>query len=302
MNGVGTVSYPQEENNGGSGGFPTDAFPVSVANGSTFGKYENGDMVPAFQNVNELLAAWRETLLPFIKTNPSLSLTGAPSQVEIGTRINAQLARTFNRGLIKSRNGAADIPLLGASTGVIYSGPGVNVNTGLINHLAGTRETLTYQAVESHAAGTGIYYDSAGAAASNLNDDREAGTLNASDNTAVRYKIFRGTGTAYPANSAELRAGAETWDNQSTVNLDTGTVHKFIWIAIPVALENAASVNATDTSNANATVPYQKIGVVSVVCGTPAENFTVDYNVYGINGASGLGSPYPVAANHRFNL
>lgn len=77
------------------------AFAVSLDPGIPFGKYVNGDIVPAFNTIQEQLRDIAQKILEPILINPSFSLSlASPSIRIIGSSENVHLTYNFNRGQI----------------------------------------------------------------------------------------------------------------------------------------------------------------------------------------------------------
>ena len=144
-------------------------------------------------------------ILPTIKVINSANVGGVvPTKMEIGSAYSQQLAYSYNRGLIESKDGHVDVPLTGAATGATWTGTGIDAN-GLINTIIMPNGN-SWVAEVAYALGTDLYYDSNGDSASNLNSQRGPGSSLAA--TAVitgNYHYWFTTGSI-PTTSAGVRA------------------------------------------------------------------------------------------------
>ncbi len=222
---------------GGSGSGAAEVFPenilVKLSTGETFGKYNNGDLIPAVgKSANEvILDALRRTI------NPAATLNGFPlsNQQEIGEVIDIILDAAYQK------NDGGD------STGVVIrkdnnqiaaSEPYTDTNVVMI------ATPKVYQAVYTQSGSPEV----------------NAGTV--SSNT-LSYRGFHrywyGAVAANPATGAEVRAYSGRLANAgNTWILNTGTVEKkYFFMLLPD--QNLSGVVDLDALNLNITSEYTLI-------------------------------------------
>lgn len=186
------------------------------------GGIEAGTTVGDLKSMNLTFPALVDMLLfptvdASVATNKSLSLsaTGAPSTVEVGTSITAVLTAVFNRGKIRNGDNSNGPDLVGNPTSYTFSGPGVTDGTVSSNALT---ETITADSINAsfganrwqvsvqHDAGTGDYFTNKNTVSTSLDALRVAATISSNSNTINgRYYAFYGVGSI-PTDSASVRA------------------------------------------------------------------------------------------------
>jgi hypothetical protein len=267
-------------------GFPTEEFTAVLPSGSTLGKYSSGDVVPSFSNANDLIKGLGIALIqPTRTTRASVSLSGGTTTVESGYYFYQTLIPTFDRGVISSSNGSGNTYLKGPSTGRVFSGPGVDSATGLVNYQL-DHGTNTWSVTESFSEGLDPYYDSTGAESSYLDSFRGGGTVQGSFNkTAVyaRWNHLGAVGSA-PTTSSGVRVlsgkALLTTDNYK-LDIPAGTAE------VTVYLPDNYTINVLDEGNLFLDVSGEFNATVMVV--NDAAGRSVDYNRWTMS----LGSGYP---------
>jgi hypothetical protein len=258
---------------------------VALSGGKTFGKYENGDIIPAqgltFEAVMNLIA--QETINPTLN-GPTFSTTLTPSATyEVGTPYTGTFTGTLNRGQILGdivagvwnptaiqdfRSGAAIEYTLDGITQVSNS---LSVVRALVNG------SNTFNASVSYAEGPQPL-DSVGG---NFSTPLAAGSLNSSKSITGRYKQFYGVTDTTPTTSTEVRAFSSNYTNTNTFVTPTFSDIKFV-IAIP-ATRNLVSVVTSNNETITANFVLDTFNV-NDASGTP-----VSYKVYTFTSVTPLG-------------
>ena len=111
----------------------------------------------------------------------------------------------------------------------------------------------------------------------------------------TQLKIWYGAVETIPTNSEQVNAlSTYIYNNLKIVNLETGVQFKKFIIVIPANQVTNDFVIATDISNFNAQLTYDKIDEFLVE--TPIGNR--NYKIFSLQ----VGNPYPLSATHRFYL
>lgn len=199
-------------------------------------------------------------VLPTIKTNKSVSGSGISTQsLEIGSTFIDQFNYSFSKGLIESKNGAADTELVGNETTHLYSGNGISA-VGAINTpvLAGSNQ---WGVIVDHDEGITPYYDSDGNLATNLDALRVAGSLGTNSNVVTgKYRYWFDTGPegTTPIDSVGVRAliqGGLVGNITFDINIPAGEKEVAIYIPDTMTL---VSVLYVESSNADVTGTFNE--------------------------------------------
>ena len=163
---------------------------------------------------------WDELLYPTImptSSPKSASISGVnTSNVEVGTNFSFSLGYGFNRGSIDSKDSHPNIPLVGPETTHNFSGNGVSGSNVNFNAIDGN---MSWSVEVFHSEGTGLYYDSTGTVASNLDSQRVAGSTSASASKRGYYRYFYGSFiTNLPSDSTSIRNFSEKPGNPNDTN------------------------------------------------------------------------------------
>jgi hypothetical protein len=256
---------------GGSGAPFADDITVSLAGGRTFGKYQNGQTIPATgKTANEvILLAAIEDILPTYTTASVSVAQSAPAIGEVGESVSNTITGTFNRG------DAGAVTAMRAYRGNQAQIGASNPTSPIIRTVQMVR-ALTPSgiwAVADYAAGAPKSVAPAGTP-----DTRPAQvrSLNAPQAAEVGlsspiiyftgyYKVFFGYTSAAPTTSAQvrqLRQSALTSEG-NTVILETGTTEIYLAFAPPPG-QRIISVFDLDNQGANITAQYILQAPVSV--------------------------------------
>lgn len=257
----------------GSGGtgctFDSDII-VSLAGGKTFGRYEDGDTIPASGltpcEVIELAAAEPQ--------NPSASLSASPTTIETGTvnvSVNLNFSYTINNP--GATIGSVSLEFRRGNTG---SWTVLTTDTGLTNYTHnftnGSADQINYRYVVTDSLGY---------------------TTTATRNVSFSYQVFYGPSASVPVNSADVRALPSTrfLSAGNTFTLNTGSTEVNFTVAMPTS-QSITEVLDLDALNANITSEYVNNPFnVNDAGGTP-----VAYNVYTMTIA------IPYSSNHRHQV
>lgn len=207
---LGVTGQIWEESAAGSGGavetFASD-FTVVLSGGKTFGKYTNGQIVPASGKtpMQVLLDIAVEYLLPAFS---AFGLTGQATQVEVGTTI-ASGSKTFTWGTTNSGNIKPNIIKIKNQTA------GTDLATALAND--GTESGVNVPApIQLNANNATQVF--------RIEAENTQNTVFNRDLTIIaNFLRFYGCPVAAPANSADVRAlGNSTFGNTFNINIAVG--------------------------------------------------------------------------------
>lgn len=207
---LGTTGQIWEESAAGSGGsvevFGSD-FTVVLSGGKTFGKYSNGQIVPASGKtpMQVLLDIAVEYLLPAFN---AFAMTGQATQVEVGFTITSG-GKTFTWGTTNPGNIKPNIIKIKNQTA------GTDLATALAND--GTESGVNIPApIQLNANNATQVF--------RIEAENTQNTVFTRDLTIVaNFLRFFGTPAAAPANSADVRAlGNSTFGNTFNINIAIG--------------------------------------------------------------------------------
>jgi hypothetical protein len=233
-----------ESGSGGSGGgdlFAAD-ITVSLLSGETFGKYKNGDVIPANGKtpVQVIIDANTRYLDPAFT---AFAITGQANSIESGESI-ASGAKTFTWATSNSSNVATNSLAIrnqtantDLTTGQANDGTEAGVNVPSAIQLNGDNVSQVFRIVGTKANG-GV------------------GTFSRDLTITSFYAIFYGPVSAAPADSAAVRAMTKRLRNAGNVwQLNTGTVEKIFAIWLPTG-RTLVSVKDLDALNLDITASY----------------------------------------------
>ena len=200
----------------------------------------------------------------------SLPYSGSPSTVEVGTLLDITLTANFQKGLIQNGDGSSGPDLVGNPSQYEFTGPGIATSVVVVSsNLTEIIDTSnpgfsTVPAVFGAQnwtvdidfdAGTGAYFDSKGATATNLDASRVAGNdVTNSPSITGRYYAFYDVGSI-PVDSAGVRSASNTIflsasnTGSFTINIPSGTPEVFF--SVPAG--KTVQVNYVESSNADVT-------------------------------------------------
>lgn len=256
----------------------TSDFTVSLSGGKTFGKYGNGQVVPAQGKTAKqvLLEMAVEYLVPAFN---AFAINGQPQTVELGTTI-ASGNKTFTWGTANGGNVQANSIIIrneSAST---------NLASGLVND--GSEVVNVPSPIPLPNDGSQqVFRISA--------QSTQAGSLNRDFVITARYLRFFGTPVSVPATSAAVRALANnSFANTFSINIPQGqTIIVFAYEATRPDITDT-SVKYVEGFNSNVGNTFTKSTFnVNDAAGVPRS-----YKVY----VAQLGAPYPSAATYQVTI
>jgi hypothetical protein len=243
---------------------------VSLSSGKTFGRYEDGDTIPA-SGLTPCEVIQLATTEP---QAPSVSLSASPTTIETGTT-NISVDLTFSYTI---NNPGATI----ASVSLEFRRGNSGSWTVLTTNTASTSYTHVF--VNSTADQINYRY---------VVTDSLGYTTTATRNVDFSYKVFYGPSSFVPTTSADVRAlSSNIFSNAgSTFTLNTGSTEINFTVALP-STQTVSSVIDLDALNANITSQYVNNPFnVNDAGGNP-----VAYNVYTMTIA------IPYSSNHRHQI
>lgn len=272
---------------------------VALSNNKTFGKYLNGETIPAegLTAIDVIRMAAIETIYPTF-TNPSLTLTSSVAGYkEVGESFNVALTANFNRGAILGKivNGTwnpstQQNPRAGEATEYLFDNISNGTsNTKTISNYVTKLGSNSFSAKVEYAEGPQPK-DSEGG---DYNSKLSAGDVSRSISYTGVYRRFWGPSSDNDiTTSAGIRALPQTaLDNASTTFiLNTGATYRNFYISIPEHRSLAEVVNLN--TNANITSGFTLTPMsVDDAGGTPR-----GYKRYKMTNAT------PFSANQEFQV
>lgn len=257
---------------GGSGEslFQSD-ITVSLGGGKTFGRYADGETIPASGKT----AVEVVELATTEPQDPSVNLSASPATIETGT---STIAVTLSFSYTINNPGASiDTVSLEFRRGGVGSWTVLTTDTGLTNYVHNivgnvSADTINYR-----------YFVI----------DTQASTATATDDTVFSYKVFYGPTSSEPLNSADVRAlpSSRFLNAGDSWNLNTGSTEVIFSVAMPDT-QSITQVLDLDALSANITSEYINNAFnVNDAGGTP-----IAYNVYSMT----ISIPY--SSNHRHQV
>lgn len=232
----------------GSGGSSTyvSSVPAGTTLPNDFGGISAGTPVEDLSG-RSISAIFDDALFPTIeptKNDESLNsiLTpGSPTLVEVGNTISRDLTGNFNQGTIESKDGTADVNLVGAANEYEFSGPGISpaVTQGSslysFTYTPTTDGQLTWTIVVDYLEATGSYFDSKGNASTIFDTQRGPGSINDTVSLEVIYPYYWGTSASDPTldSSLVLSGNKELSKSTGTITIDFATSSEYLWFAVP---------------------------------------------------------------------
>lgn len=256
---------------GGSGeSLFTSDITVSLAGGKTFGRYSDGEVIPA-SGKTAVQVVQLATTEP---QDPDASLSASLTTVETGT---ATLAVTLNFSYTINNPGASISTVsLEFRRGGAGSWTVLTTDTGLTNYVHNITGNVSADDINYRYVVT----------------DTLAYNDTATDNVVFSYKVFYGPTSSEPVNSADVRALASSrfLNAGNSWNLNTGSTEVIFSVAMPDS-QSISSVVDLDALNANITSEYVNNPFnVNDAAGTP-----VSYNVYTMT----IAIPYSSSHRHQ---
>jgi hypothetical protein len=249
--------------------FPSD-LTVSLDTGKTFGRYINGDVIPA-SGKTSIEVIQMAVVEP---RNPTVSLSTSVSNIETGT-VNVSVNLTFSYTI---------------------NNPGASVSSVVLEFRRGN--TGSWTTLMSNPASNSFTHSFVNDSASDINYrytvvDSESSQASSSRNVNFSYKVFYGASASVPTTSANVRSLPESifTESEDVFNLNTGSSHVNFTVAIPTG-ETLSEVIDLDALNANITSEYvNNPFAVDDAGGNP-----VQYNVYTMT------TSIPYSSNHRHRI
>lgn len=252
-------------------GFPSD-FEVVLSAGKTFGKYTNGQIVPAHTDNHtpaSLLMDIARERTPAVYNLPtaSLELILSNTDIEVGTDISVEV----NPNFVQNDSGgqtALDIKQDGVSIG--------SADPTTVPSLVLTKTPVEFEATYDYAATdpSNIKKDSLG------DDDIDghfgAGTITVSKSVRGYYKIFYGcTNVDLVQNISQIRVELiDRLTSQGLTNIQFSTSPgKFEYVICPEEYD----LTATKDLNTNTAIPLVEVAIIQLPL---PDGSTVPYKVF----------------------
>lgn len=268
----GTFQSSASVGGGGSGESCTfdNDIVVSLAGGKTFGRYEDGDTIPA----SGLTSCEVIELATTEPIDPSVSLSASPSTIETGTTV---ISNTL-------------------SFSYTINNPGATVASVSLEFRRGN--TGSWTVLTTNTALTSFVHNFTNASADQINyryvvTDSQGSTATATRNVSFSYQVFYGPTSSAPTTSADVRSlpNSRFSSAGNTFTLNTGSTEVNFSVAMP-STESITQVIDLDALNANITAEYINNPFnVDDGGGTP-----VLYNVYTMTIA------VPYSSDHRHQV
>ena len=274
----------------------TEDLVVALGEADSFGKYRNGDIIPATgKTPKEVIEmSLSKTLTPTI-VEPSLTLTTSiTSTVEVGETVQNTVVANFNRGVIRGRMvggvwnpNSTQNPRAGEIIQYVFAGinNGLNTSRTIVMNTQLGANTVTVTASYSEGPQP---KDSLG---QDYLTPLPAGSITESIGYTGSYKRFYGALN----NSSNPRALNFVYDNTSTTfDLNSGTTQRNFHIYLPPGRE-LDKVLSVEASNADITSQYVYQGVVQV---PDAGGVNRSYRYYKMT----TDAPYSTNNTHRITI
>lgn len=254
--------------------FESDIVP-SLSGGRTFGKYANGQTIPAAGKtaMQVILDALSEYINPELS---GLSVSSQATTVEVGTTISG--TKSFSWTYKANSGNISQVDILQGATPIASGLP----NSG--------SASVAITSTKLSTAGGSIQWRVRGVDANNNGE-----TVTSAPFTVVaRYRRFFGPAASQPASSADARGlpSSAFHSGAATFILNTGTTHKQFFVVLPPNV-TIASVIDLDALNVDITSQYQLVGTIAVL---DAGGTSHNYNLYKM----AMGETY--SSNHRHQI
>lgn len=221
----------------GSSSLSAPSFIVSLPAGENYGKYKTGDIVPAFNTIQEQVKDIGQVPIPQTFDEPSLSVFSNPTNnvsLEIGTTLTVFLSSSFIQNdagsLVQTKYVKNNIDLPSNSDTIIL-----------------TESNVSYRANATYQAGTGVKTDVLG---NNYPNTILAGNINSSVINFRGYKpVFYGNTPIKYITSTDIRTLDKSLINSSNFFiLETGTTNIIFqfWLPTGTSLVSVIHENIND--------------------------------------------------------
>tara|TARA_R110000851_G_scaffold87648_1_gene191087 strand:+ start:41077 stop:42207 length:1131 start_codon:yes stop_codon:yes gene_type:complete len=280
-----------EDSSGGTGTY-TSSIAAGTLVPDTVGGYLAGTDLDTF-NGDGFSAMWDTLLFPtiaaYISDTVDVVLSGQSStSLEQGVSTSVSITATFDSGDITNGDGSAGPDVVGAANNYTFTLPDTStVDQGLttlytdgayVVELGGN----TWGVAVTHDIGTGAYYDSTGAAATNLDGSRGASSTSDNSGTITGYTPYliasdasdvSGGGTAlYGATDSKLITGK----SNKTVSLTAS--NEYVYFTYPETYGTLTTI--VDNNGFDVTGSWTLFPGVPVTSTGLATDWTVDCNIY----------------------
>lgn len=244
----------------------------------------------------------------------NLTVSGASGTLEIGSTMVGVLTATFGAGQILNGDGSSGPNLVGPATLYSFIGTGIFQTDQPGNTLSITNVVVSgtnnWAVTASHNAGTGAYYDSSLAPATNLDSLRISGTV--SDSTSSPsitgvYPYFWGVSSVpvTAADVAALVAGGSGSSNKvvvssaNTLIVTFNASAQYLWFAHPASSTAKTKWYNTVINNGNIGSPSDLFGASATQPFSSAEGYWsgISYRVYVSNYATTTGGAMELRNN-----
>jgi len=170
------------------------------------GGVKEDDILPQFMTFTEFVEVLVAPLVnPTFEINFVVCGGISSGTQEVGSTIGATLTSTYDPGVIHSADGSPDVDLTGGKTTHLFSGSGVNGQTGVVLTAAVLGSNI-WGVAQGYSQGNDPYYDSSGNPSTIFDAFRVAGTAFDNSNTITgKYKYWWSVGSI-PTDSAGVRA------------------------------------------------------------------------------------------------
>lgn len=278
---IGTTGQNWTAAGGGSGGGGGDVFtadiPVTLSGGKTFGKWVNGQTIPA--NGKSVVQVITEAAMEYLEPLfTAFGITGQATSIEAGESI-ASGSKTFTWGTSNSANVATNSVVIRNQTA------GVDLATGLANDGS---EAVSIGGSPIQLVGETSQVFRVSASKANWG----VGSITRDLAISSFFAIFYGPVASAPANSAAVRAMTKRLRNAGNVwQLNTGTTQNVFAFWLPDG-RTLVSVKDVDALNLDITASYA----------------TSSMNVNDAAGTARSGTLYvmtatvPYSTNHRHEI
>lgn len=268
---------------GATDGFNTTAFTVSLAVNNT--GVPNGETIPIGYSLSLLNKRMLRKGIPYAYQMPTLTLSGAPAPIttEVGTTITPTLTPVF----IQHDAGTPSAPTM-TKNGVNFPAVSGVFSDSIVLSLT----PIAYLANVAYAQGP-LNNDSLG----DPSPTGRIGANNINSSSAVAYVgtyyIFYGPVTAFPTNSAQVRAMAnQRFTNAGNVFImNTGTTQTKFAVWIPPS-KTLVSIIDLDALNLDITSLFANVSVTANdAAGAPVAGHDYEYS-----------QSVPYGTSHRFQI
>jgi hypothetical protein len=201
--------------------------------GTTFGKYSDGDVVPAHNNPNaRFIDMGTKTILPTFDL-PTASISGNPTNtiLEVGTTLDVTLTASLNENDGGLATHYEIVAVIGAFEFSLLSSDTISI---IISNVTLQTTPIAYKCIIDYAAGTVPQNDNLGNVIANT---ITAGSVE-SPNLSYRglRAVFYGSVASKQTDSAGIRTLTKVLENVTSFTLSTGSVNTIFQIWLPTGL------------------------------------------------------------------